>query len=76
MVLRQACLLIGCGLVLGGIAAWYLRAIAGSFLFSVRATDPRAYGAGIAVLAASAFVASLLPAHRAASVDPILALKR
>jgi putative ABC transport system permease protein len=75
MVLRQACLLIGCGLCLGGLAAWSLSAIASSFLFNVRATDLRAFAAGIAVLAASALLASLLPARRAARVDPVATLK-
>jgi putative ABC transport system permease protein len=75
MVLRQACLLIVCGLALGGAAAWSLSAVASSFLFSVRATDPRAFAAGIAVLAASALLASLMPARRAARVDPIVTLK-
>jgi ABC-type antimicrobial peptide transport system permease subunit len=75
MVLREACLLIGCGLAVGAAGAWYLRAVANSFLFGVHATDPRAFAAGIAVLAGSALVASLLPARRAARVDPIVTLK-
>jgi putative ABC transport system permease protein len=75
MVLREACLLIGCGLAAGAASAWCLRGVANSFLFGVRATDPRAFAAGIAVLAASALLASLLPARRASRVDPVVTLK-
>jgi putative ABC transport system permease protein len=76
LIMRDAAMLIASGLTLGSIGAWYLRSVAGTFLFQVRATDPRAFASAIAVLAASALVASLVPARRAAAVDPLIALKR
>jgi putative ABC transport system permease protein len=75
MIMREAVRLVAAGLALGTIAAWYLAALAGSFLFHVRATDPRAFAAAAGVLTAAALIASVLPARRAASVDPIVALR-
>jgi len=75
MVLRHAGALVAWGLVVGGVAAWYLAATARVFLFRVDATDPRAFAAGLATLALAAVLASTLPARRAASVDPIEALR-
>jgi putative ABC transport system permease protein len=75
MIMRDALRLVVTGLALGTVAAWYLSALAGSFLFQVRPTDPRAFAAAVGVLTASALLASLLPARRAAGVDPIVALR-
>ena len=75
MVIGNATLLVAIGLVIGGVGAWYLSAAAKTFLFRVEATDPRAFAAAIASLAVAALVASLIPARRAASVDPMVALR-
>ena len=45
-------------------------------LYDVSPTDPAALGATCAVLLGVALVASWLPARRAASVDPMEALRR
>jgi putative ABC transport system permease protein len=75
MVLLNACVLVSSGLILGSIGAWYLSAAARAFLFSIEATDPRAFAAAFVLLALAAFAASVIPARRAASVDPMVALK-
>lgn len=65
--------LIGCGLgVLGSIAASRLIR---SFLFQVSPTDPFIYALGILIMMLMALLASALPATRAASADPIEALR-
>jgi predicted permease len=65
--------LIGCGLgVLGSLAVSRLVA---SFLFDVSATDPLIYTAGVLIMMFVALLASALPANRAASVDPVEALR-
>ena len=46
----------------------------GSALPGATGADPVTYAAAVALLAASAFVASYLPARRATRVDPIVAL--
>jgi putative ABC transport system permease protein len=75
MVMRSALVLIGAGLAAGSVAAWFISTAADSFLFRVEARDPRAFGTALAVLAAAALIASLVPARRAASVDPMIALR-
>jgi putative ABC transport system permease protein len=75
MVLLNACVLVLSGLILGGVGAWYLSAAARTFLFGIEATDPRAFAAAFLLLALAALVASAIPARRAASVDPMVALR-
>src|SRR5580698_6666204 len=65
--------LLGCGLgLLGSLAV--SRLVSG-FLFDVSATDPLIYGAGVVVMMLMALLASAFPATRAASADPIDALR-
>jgi putative ABC transport system permease protein len=46
-----------------------------SLIFGVRPTDPLTFLAVAALLAAVAFVASIVPAYRATKVDPMVALR-
>ncbi|MDR3771835.1 MAG: ABC transporter permease [Terracidiphilus sp.] len=65
--------LAGCGLgVVGSIAVSHL---IGSFLFGVSATDPPIYAAAVITMVAMTLIASALPARRAASTDPLDALR-
>jgi ABC-type antimicrobial peptide transport system permease subunit len=75
-VLSHAGGLVVAGLIAGGLAAWSLSNLAGRFLFGLDARDPRAYAIAMLTLLAAAFVAALLPARRAASVDPTQALRQ
>ena len=75
MVLRSATLLVAVGLLVGGVGAWYLSQTAKSFLFRMDVNDPRAFAAAIGALAFAALLASVIPARRAASVDPMIALR-
>jgi putative ABC transport system permease protein len=75
MVLLNAGALVASGLVLGGVAAWYLSAVSKTFLFQLEPTDPRAFAAAIVSLLVAALVASAIPARRAAGVDPMVALR-
>ncbi|HVD92061.1 MAG TPA: hypothetical protein VNC21_07260, partial [Vicinamibacterales bacterium] len=63
------------GLALGGAGAWYLSAGVRTFLFEVQPNDARIFCGAVAVLAAAGLVASALPARRAATVDPLVALR-
>jgi ABC-type antimicrobial peptide transport system permease subunit len=75
MVLANACVLVAIGLAIGGAGAWYLSAAAKTFLFRMDANDPRAFVAAVAALSLAAVVATIVPARRAASVDPTVALR-
>jgi len=75
MVLASAFRRVGVGLALGlplAIGAGYLLS---AQLYGVSFWDPLALGAGVFALGASAFVAAILPARRAASISPIRALR-
>ena len=66
--------------VLGGLAAGLVAAVGaaralGSSLFGITPTDPLALGLVALVLLAVAGVDCYLPARRAASLDPIVALR-
>ncbi|HMC32320.1 MAG TPA: ABC transporter permease [Candidatus Angelobacter sp.] len=65
--------LLGCSLgVLGSVAVSHL---VSSFLFEVSATDPLIYVACVAMMMIMALLASAIPAARAASAEPIDALR-
>jgi predicted permease len=59
----------------GVAAALVLTRFLAAMLYGVTATDAGVFIAGVAVLAASAFVACVLPARRAANIDPLVALR-
>jgi putative ABC transport system permease protein len=75
LVLVKTVALVAAGLIIGGIASWYLSAALRAFLFRLQPTDPRAFAAAAVALAAAAIVASIIPARRAAGTDPIRALR-
>ena len=79
MVLKRATALMALGLAAGCLGAWYLtvtpRIGLGTYLFETRPTDVGIFVASLATLAIAGLVASAIPARRAASVDPLVALR-
>jgi len=75
MVLREGLLLALGGLALGLIGAYFVGRAMRSTLFGVGSIDPWAFSGVAVVLLVSALVACYLPAHRAATVDPMRALR-
>jgi putative ABC transport system permease protein len=75
MVLKESFRLVSIGLACGLAAAVALTRVLKSLLFGVSETDPIVFVALAAFLAAVALLASLLPARRAANVDPMEALR-
>lgn len=75
MVLREAFWQTGVGLLIGIPAAMLIGHLMAAQLFGVSAENPLVLGAATVVLAASALVAAALPAHRAANVEPMEALR-
>ncbi|MGD0786410.1 MAG: ABC transporter permease [Terracidiphilus sp.] len=75
LIMRRALLLVAVGLTIGGALAWFAVRFAGNYIYGVQAHDGLTFTAVVMVLAAASFVAAWLPARRAASVDPILALR-
>jgi putative ABC transport system permease protein len=75
MVLRQGMGLVVLGLALGAFGGVALsRAMAG-LVFGIGPSDPVTYVAGAGLLAVVGACACLIPARRAASVDPIISLR-
>lgn len=75
LVLRRALLMVAVGLAIGTGMAWFAVRFASSYIYGVRAHDGLTFAAVVFVLAAASLIAAWLPARRAVSVDPILALR-
>ena len=75
MILRQGLTLTVLGIAFGVIGSLAMTGLLKSLLFEVAPSDPATYIVVALVLAASALLASFLPARRAASIDPIVALR-
>lgn len=75
MVLRQALALCLGGVGIGLVAAAVSTRLMASMLYGVSPLDPPTFAAVAGVLCAVALVASWVPARRAASVDPVTALR-
>lgn len=76
LVVRQGMQLTLIGIFAGLIGAAVLTRVIASLLFGVSATDFVTFLAVPALLAAVAFAATVIPAWRASSVDPIVALRQ
>jgi putative ABC transport system permease protein len=75
LVLVRGLALTGAGLVLGLVASlWVTRSLA-SLFYGVQAYDTAAIGGVMLLLAATASIACLVPAHRATQVDPLQSLR-
>jgi predicted permease len=75
-VVREGALLLAIGLVIGCAGAWALGASVQAFLFQVKPNDPAVFAAAAAALGITGLLASLVPARRAALVDPLVALRQ
>jgi predicted permease len=75
LVLREALVLVGIGLVVGVLASLALTKTAASLLYQLKPNDPLTIGMATIVLMMVALLAGYLPARRAARVDPMIALR-
>jgi putative ABC transport system permease protein len=75
LVLKRAVLLLVLGLVSGLVASWFATRAIQAFLFGVGRHDPITILSVCALLAVSGLIAALIPARRAASIDPVQALR-
>jgi predicted permease len=75
LVLKRAALLLGLGLVSGLACSWIATRAIKAFLFGVGEHDPATILFVSVLLAVCGLIAALVPARRAASIDPMQALR-
>jgi putative ABC transport system permease protein len=75
LVVRQGMTVVALGLVAGLGGAVAMGHVLRNQLFQIQPTDPRSLFLAMLLLAVAAFLASLVPALRAARVDPVVALR-
>jgi predicted permease len=75
LIVRQGMELAAIGIVVGLVGALALTRAMSGLLFGVTATDTFTFGAGAVILGIVALAATVIPAMRATSVDPMVALR-
>ena len=75
LVLRDVSGLMGGGLIIGLAAALTTLTLFRSLLFGIQKLDPLVIGTAIGLFFLTSLAASALPAHRAATIDPMSALR-
>ncbi|HEY2854379.1 MAG TPA: ABC transporter permease [Gemmatimonadaceae bacterium] len=75
LILRSAMTLAGIGVVAGALFFLGVGSVLASVLYGIGPRDPLTIAGGVLLLAAVAFVASYIPARRAARVDPLVAMR-
>ena len=76
MVVNAGLRIAALGIAIGLAAAVLVTRVLKTLLYGVESTDAVTFCVACAILAAAAFFASYVPARRAASVDPMTALRR
>jgi predicted permease len=75
MILRQGLRLVGIGLVLGAVGAFAFSRLMAGLLFGIGPTDAATFALTGVLLLIIATLACLVPARRASTVDPMVALR-
>jgi len=75
-VLQRALVQIATGLVIGLTGAWLLGTLVSGFLFQIQPREPWVYIGVSAAFIVAGLGAALVPARRAARVDPLVALRQ
>ncbi|HSP05765.1 MAG TPA: FtsX-like permease family protein, partial [Acidobacteriota bacterium] len=75
LVLRQVLQITAAGLLIGCVSALFLGRLMKALLYGIAPADPLTFAGVSLLLAAVAFLASFIPARRAGSVDPAIALR-
>ena len=74
-MLKQGAFVALSGVGIGLVGAFGLTRLLGAMLFDISPTDPSTYATVSVLLFVVALLASYLPARRAATVDPVEALR-
>jgi putative ABC transport system permease protein len=75
MVLREGAVLVLSGVAIGLFAALAVSRVVATLLLGISARDATAFASAVGVIALVALLTTILPASRAARIDPIIALR-
>jgi putative ABC transport system permease protein len=75
LVVREGLTLAVIGVVIGAAGAFALTKVLEGLIFGVKVSDPFTLATVVALLLGAALAASLIPARRAAKVEPLEALR-
>jgi predicted permease len=75
MIIRESLVLLACGVAIGIPASMMITQLVSSLLFGLSPRDPGTLIAALSALTIATIAAAYVPAKRAASIDPILALR-
>jgi predicted permease len=75
MVLHEVLMLAAVGLAIGTATALGTSKFVESFLYGMKANDPLALAAAVAILLGAAILAGYVPARKASRIDPMAALR-
>jgi len=75
LVVKKAAFLLALGLVSGLVATWFVTRAIQAFLFGIGRHDPTTILSVCGLLAVSGVIAAMIPARRAAFIDPMQALR-
>jgi predicted permease len=75
LVLKEVALLAGVGIAVGLLGAFYVTRKVESELFGLSPHDPATLTGAVVLLLVVAFAAGFLPARRAATIDPMIAMR-
>ena len=75
LVLRQGFAMVAVGVALGFIGALLLTRLLRTLLFNVSPTDPLVFSGIVLLLALTSWIATYVPARRAAGLDPLVTLR-
>jgi putative ABC transport system permease protein len=74
-VLGRVALLVTAGIIVGSVASWWAVGFVKTLLYGLEPRDPWTFATAATVLALAAGLAALVPARRAARIDPAVVLR-
>ena len=74
-IIGEGLQVVGLGILIGLVGAYFLSRFLTSLLYDVNATDPLMFAVSAIIILAVALFALVIPAGRAANVDPVRALQ-
>ena len=75
MILRETGAMVAVGTAIGVVVALATSRLISGFLYGLKPSDPVSIAVAVLLMAAAAGFAGLVPARRAARVDPMVALR-